>query len=560
MRQLMAVVALAAQFGGPLPALSQDQQALERILRDAIDAPATIIDDERAEPELLRADEIDELVAPVALYPDSLLAQVLVASTFPLQIVQADRILEATADMTDDEVTQAIDDRDWDPSVLVLLTGFPDVIRRMAEDLDETERLGLAMAQQDQDVLQSVQRLREQAEATGWLADNEAQMVERVDDRIVIEPSNPEVVYVPRYDANRAFVTAPTESPVILQPGAAQQGFNPLLAGAIGFGSALLVNEMFGDDDQDNDKDGWDDYWRKDRRAIDWRDRQLYPRAGYWDEGRLRGDAAWSSERDRSWDRREKRWRAERAEKRSERRQARDWVVRRDRNTGKATVKLKDWSDVRAASERQDRRLDRSQKARKAERRREGVQDRDDRREAAQRDRAREKKRDKKQAAEARREKAGPKQKAEAAAARERAQKRAAVREKADDRDRLARREANQEAKLRKAVARARDENGNAARPKAQTAKARDSDAVRKARQVEKAKRQGKRVKAAAADNRPKQAAAKAPEQRAKPKAEAKRKQAQADKPKRKAQANDRRKKNKKRCVDGQGKNCPPNN
>ena len=226
-------------------------------------------------------------MAPVALYPDALLAQVLVASTFPLQIVQADRILEDSADMTDDEVTEAIDARDWDPSVLVLLTGFPDVIRRMADDLDDTERLGIAMAQQDRDVLDSVQRLREQAEATGWLADNEAQTVARVDDRIVIEPTEPDVVYVPRYDESRAFVAAPTAVAGDHAARRAAAGLQPAARRRhrLRLGAARQRDVRRRGQKGTTDKNGWDDYWRKDRRAIDWSDRQLYPRAAYWDDG-----------------------------------------------------------------------------------------------------------------------------------------------------------------------------------------------------------------------------------------------------------------------------------
>ena len=519
MKRSIATAMMVAALVWPWPPLAQGTPDLERLVEDAIEAPAAAQADEplAAQIDLMTAAEIDGLVAPVALYPDSLLAQVLVASTFPLEIVQADRILADSADKTDAEVTEAIDARDWDPSVLVLLTGFPDVIRRMAEDLDDTERLGVAMAQQDQDVLDSVQRLRAQAETTGWLADNEAQIVERVDDRIVIEPADPEVVYVPRYDERRAFATAPTSAPVVLQPGAAQQGFNPLLAGAIGFGSALLVNEMFGDDDSDNDKNGWDDYWRKDRRAIDWSDRQVYPRAGHWDDDGLRRGAAWSRERDRYWDRGQKRWRADHRANQSERRRNGDWVVRRDKN-GKAEVRLKDWSDVRAAIERDDRR-DRTQRVKEADRKSgAAAKARADRRKAAQRDRAREE-RQGARAAEARRDNASDRQ-AAAAAERKREQRRE----------------------------KAASNGGKANSDKALLVRA---DAA-KDRQKAKAAAEKRKASRHAASKR----APKAQE----PKAAVKRQAAKAEKPQGKAvkTAQAKKKKKKKRCANGKGKDCRP--
>ncbi len=366
MRHILTTTALLAALCAFTP-LGAQERPLERMIEDALEglgpeagpaarpAPSDFGFSETA-PELFSEDELDELLAPVALYPDALLAQVLVAATFPLQIVKADRLLEARINQSDEELTAAIDGYDWDPSVLVLMTGFPDVIRRMAVDLDDTERLGVAMAQQDVDVLDAVQRLRLQAEDTGYLASNEAQVVEREENRIVIEPADPEIVYVPRYDPALAFTSAPTVAPVIQRPGSAFGLDNPLIAGGIGFGSALLVNELFGDDDEDDDSDGWDDYWRRDRQAIDWRDRQVYPRAYAWDDDARRREAAWSRERDLNWDRDAQRWRPEADDARRaawrDRREGRAWEVRRDPDTGVARVRLQDWNDALAAVER----------------------------------------------------------------------------------------------------------------------------------------------------------------------------------------------------------------
>ena len=199
-------------------------------------------------------EEIDALVAPYALYPDALLAQILVASTFPLQIVKADRVIDEMSTMSDEELSEALEAEEWDPSVLVVLSGFPTVIQRMADNLEETEDLGLAMAEQDQDVLASVQWLREQAQDTGYLTSNEAQIVEDDGSGIRIEPANPDVIYVPTYDTSAAFTSPATAAPLIVQPGRGSFSSalsNPLVAGAIGFGAGLLVSELFGDEDDD---------------------------------------------------------------------------------------------------------------------------------------------------------------------------------------------------------------------------------------------------------------------------------------------------------------------
>ncbi|MEM6354195.1 MAG: DUF3300 domain-containing protein [Pseudomonadota bacterium] len=128
---------------------------------------------------LLTDDEIDELVVPVALFPDALLAQVLVAATFPFEIVRADPWLAENAELTEDERATAAEAEaeSWDESVSVLAAGFPTVVHGMAKDIDQTEILGDAMLAQSDDVLDSVQRLRAQADAVGNLETNDAQTV-----------------------------------------------------------------------------------------------------------------------------------------------------------------------------------------------------------------------------------------------------------------------------------------------------------------------------------------------------------------------------------------------
>ena len=315
-----AVMAQEIVLPPPRPSLTEAQTSLTSA------AVAHDLDGLAAE-DSISDEELNALVAPVALYPDALLAQVLVAATYPLQIVEADRLLAESERMSDDELSEAIAEQDWDPSVLVLTTGFPTVVERMADDLDWTEQLGLAMVSQDDDVLAAVQRMRREALDTGYLNSNEAQVVDQTDDQIYIRPADPDVVYVPNYDSNLAFTSTTTTSPYIAPR---QIPFaNPLVAGAVAFGAALLVTQLFGDDDNDNDDRGWNDYWHRER-PIDWRDRQFYPRANDpWDRGNDR--YAWSRERDQYWDRGRGSWRFDNAvadHRQAERREALAYIER----------------------------------------------------------------------------------------------------------------------------------------------------------------------------------------------------------------------------------------
>jgi hypothetical protein len=244
-----------------------------------------------AEEALLSEEELDELVGPVALYPDSLLAQVLVAATFPIEIVKADRWLDDNTDLDDAARADSAEEQDWDPSVQVLAGGFPTVVEKMADEIDWTEDLGDAMLAQTDDLMDAVQRQRGRAAATGYLDSNEAQTVEQEGDTIVIEPADPEVVYVPTYDSSAAFTSAPTAAPVVYDTGVSTADI--LTTGAIAFGGAMLVNEIFDDDDDD-----WDDYWHG-PPAFDWDDDAFYPRPGINVEGDVNIDRDRINVRDR---------------------------------------------------------------------------------------------------------------------------------------------------------------------------------------------------------------------------------------------------------------------
>jgi hypothetical protein len=143
---------------------------------------------------LLSTDDIRALVAPVALYPDELLAVILPGATNPLQIVQAGRYLEKhKAD------SSLQPDPDWDPAVLALIN-YPDVIQAMNDDLDWTEQLGNAVLDQQTDVLDMIQQIRAEATASGYLQSDEQQAVTQQGDTVIIESAQPEVIYVPTYD------------------------------------------------------------------------------------------------------------------------------------------------------------------------------------------------------------------------------------------------------------------------------------------------------------------------------------------------------------------------
>jgi hypothetical protein len=144
--------------------------------------------------------ELEELVGPVALYPDDLLAIVLPAATYPLQIVQAARFLD---DRANDETLQP--DPEWDDSIVALLN-YPEIVRMMNEDLDWTWDLGAAVLADQTAVLDAVQTFRDRAYAAGNLRTDDRQVVTKEEEVIEIAPADPEVVYIPYYEPERVVV------------------------------------------------------------------------------------------------------------------------------------------------------------------------------------------------------------------------------------------------------------------------------------------------------------------------------------------------------------------
>ena len=153
--------------------------------------------------QALSPDQLDDLVAPIALYPDELLSQLLVASTYPLEVVQAYQFLQKNPGLTGSDLTQAVQQQSWDPSVQALVV-FPDVLKRLNDDVTWTSNLGNAFLAQQQDVMDAVQRMRQKAQQAGKLQSTPQQQVTVANQGgapiIDIEPVDPDVIYVPVYD------------------------------------------------------------------------------------------------------------------------------------------------------------------------------------------------------------------------------------------------------------------------------------------------------------------------------------------------------------------------
>src|SRR6266481_7902228 len=144
-------------------------------------------------------EQLQQLAAPIALYPDSLAAQILGASTFPEQGVEADRWVKAHPDLKGDALGEAVDQQPWDPSVKAL-TAFPSVLGNMDKNLSWTSSLGDAYYNQQPEVMDAVQVMRRRAQKAGNLKTTPQQTVATQDSTIIVEPASPDVVYVPAYD------------------------------------------------------------------------------------------------------------------------------------------------------------------------------------------------------------------------------------------------------------------------------------------------------------------------------------------------------------------------
>ncbi|MGA8273144.1 MAG: DUF3300 domain-containing protein [Candidatus Sulfotelmatobacter sp.] len=181
-----------------------------------------------AQPQPLSPQDVQQLVAPIALYPDALVAQVLAASTYPQQVADADRWRRAQAYASSDQIAAAADAQPWDPSVKSL-TAFPQVLAQMDQNLHWTSELGNAYYNQPQDVLEAVQVMRQRAQSAGNLQSTPQESVSYDQGNIELAPVNPQIIYVPAYNPWTVY-----GAPIAPYP-----GFS--LLGAIGsfFGSTL---------------------------------------------------------------------------------------------------------------------------------------------------------------------------------------------------------------------------------------------------------------------------------------------------------------------------------
>jgi hypothetical protein len=189
---LGCVVAFALVAGSllALPIWAQDQPPGQAPAPPAQGQPPTAP---------LTPEQLQQLVAPIALYPDALVAQILAASAYPTQIVEAERFLQQNPDLKGKDLADAVDKQDWDPSVKAL-TQFPTVLANLDKDLSWTSELGDANYNQQADVMQAIQLMRRKAQEAGNLKTTPQQTVTDQGPDVTIQPASPDVVYVPEYD------------------------------------------------------------------------------------------------------------------------------------------------------------------------------------------------------------------------------------------------------------------------------------------------------------------------------------------------------------------------
>jgi hypothetical protein len=193
--------------------------------------------------QTLTAEQLGDLVAPIALYPDPLLGQILVACTYPLEVVEAGQWLQKNPGLTGTALTEAAQQQNWDPSVQAMVV-FPDVVKLLTADVTWTTNLGNAFLSQQSDVMASIQTMRQRAQQNGKLASSADETVTNTDQdgqpAIDIEPANPDMMYVPEYDP--AWIWGPAlyyPYPAWYWPGPS------IVVGGLGFGFYPGINVGF---------------------------------------------------------------------------------------------------------------------------------------------------------------------------------------------------------------------------------------------------------------------------------------------------------------------------
>jgi hypothetical protein len=202
------------------------------------------------QPAQVNPQQLQQLVAPIALYPDELVAEVLAASTYPTEVVQANRWLQQHSALKDQQLATEVDKQPWDASVKAL-TEFPSVLANMDKNLSWTSSLGDAYYNHPQEVMDAVQAMRKRAETAGTLKTTQQQKVTTQGQTIVIEPTNPQVVYVPTYDPWVVY-----GAPLAVYPGYVDFFVGPYVSFGFGYPIGFFPYPW-----------GWG-FW-----GLDWRDR-----------------------------------------------------------------------------------------------------------------------------------------------------------------------------------------------------------------------------------------------------------------------------------------------
>jgi hypothetical protein len=228
----MTIIAL-----GSAVTMMLSMQPTGTLAQTAASGPAA---QEQAQPEPLTEDELEVLVARIALYPDELVALISAASLFPLQIVEAERFLDARAKNSELRPKEA-----WDGSIVSLLN-YPEIVKMMSDDLEWTQSFGEAIAYQEKDVLIAIQQLRSEAVAKGVIKTDDKVTVVEEGDNIVIQPANTEKIYVPRYPPEMLYEPDYAPAPIAYYPDAYPAYYYPaatFFAGAVtGFAWAAVID------------------------------------------------------------------------------------------------------------------------------------------------------------------------------------------------------------------------------------------------------------------------------------------------------------------------------
>ncbi len=208
------------------------------------------------EPKPFSKEELEQLAAPIALHPDPLVAQIMMASTYPLEVVQAARFVKANPGIKEEQLQEALKKQDWDDSVKAL-TLFPPVLDMMNEKLDWTQKLGDAVLAQQKELMDAIQRLRAKAQASGNLKETKEQKVivepapapaagqppSQQTTVIKIEPANPQVVYVPTYNPTVVYGAWPYPAYPPYYPYPAGYAF---AGAAVGFATGIALGAAMG--------------------------------------------------------------------------------------------------------------------------------------------------------------------------------------------------------------------------------------------------------------------------------------------------------------------------